>query len=214
MPPSKQELRSEETKQAIVTAAGQLFADRGYDAVTMREIAKKAGCSHTTIYLYFKDKETLLHQLSMEPLHLLQKTIESVLADKTLSSDERLISVSLEFIRFSLLHRNMYAIFFLAKASRVDAKESEHDIQRLRNHLFHLLGNAVRDSLELGEEDGDVLLAYTRIYFYNLHGIIGTYTNSTETFDMLMGRLSDTFQLAMEVMLSGFKQTVKGRKDR
>ncbi|MGZ4164968.1 MAG: TetR/AcrR family transcriptional regulator, partial [Tumebacillaceae bacterium] len=52
--PSKKELKSEETKRAIVSAAGQLFADRGYEAVTMREIAKAAGCSHTTIYIYYK----------------------------------------------------------------------------------------------------------------------------------------------------------------
>ena len=67
---SKKELRSEETKRMILKAAGKLFSEKGYDAVTMREIAKEAGCSHTTIYLYFNDKETLLHQLSMPTLKL------------------------------------------------------------------------------------------------------------------------------------------------
>lgn len=62
---SKQEQRSEETKRSILAAAGLLFASRGYDSVTMREIAKEAGCSHTTIYIYFKDKEALLQQLSL-----------------------------------------------------------------------------------------------------------------------------------------------------
>jgi hypothetical protein len=68
----KQVLRAEETKKAILSEAGKLFAEQGFHAVTMREIAKKAGCSHTTIYIYFTDKETLLYQLSMPPLKELQ----------------------------------------------------------------------------------------------------------------------------------------------
>lgn len=209
MPRSRQELRSEETKQAILTAAGQLFAERGFDAVTMREIAKAAGCSHTTIYIYFKDKEALLHQLSMGPLQSLRQQMESVLLNKALTPDDKLKSVSRVFIQFCLLNRNMYAIFFMTKASRVDVDEPELEVQRLRNQLFGLLRQAVQECLQL-EEGDDRLLAYARIYFFTLHGIVSTYTNSAETLDVLMTRLAPTFELAVEVMLTGFKQTVKG----
>jgi len=75
---TKQEQRSEETKTSILSAAGTLFASRGYDAVTMREIAKAAGCSHTTIYIYFKDKEALLLQLSMPPLKTLMLQMDKL----------------------------------------------------------------------------------------------------------------------------------------
>ncbi len=51
---------TEEMKAAVRAAAASLFTEKGYHSVTMREIAKEAGCSHTAIYLYFKDKEDLL----------------------------------------------------------------------------------------------------------------------------------------------------------
>ncbi|USK36536.1 TetR/AcrR family transcriptional regulator (plasmid) [Bacillus sp. F19] len=73
---SNQERRSDKTKKMILIAAGKLFSKKGYDSVTMREIAKEAGCSHTTIYLYFKDKVTLLHQLSMPSLQELQQQLK------------------------------------------------------------------------------------------------------------------------------------------
>ncbi len=82
----KKELRSEETKRMILKAAGKLFSEKGYDAVTMREIAKEAGCSHTTIYLYFKDKETLLHQLSMPTLQCFISTIKKHIPSKIINS--------------------------------------------------------------------------------------------------------------------------------
>jgi AcrR family transcriptional regulator len=204
--PSRQEIRSEETKRAIMTSAGQLFAQRGYDAVTMREIAKAAGCSHTTIYLYFKDKEALLYQLSMGPLQNLREQMESVLGNKTLSPDDRLKSVSRVFIQFCLEYRNMFTIFFMTKASRVDEEAPKLEIQKLRNQLFGLLRQAIKECLHLKQDD--LLLAYTRIYFFTLNGIIGTYTTSEESVEMLMDRLAPTFELAVEIMLAGSRQTL------
>src|SRR2546428_1587123 len=130
---SKQELRSEETKKSILLSAGKLFAEQGFDGVTMREIAKEAGCSHTTIYIYFKDKEALLHHLSMPPLKQLKELMERILLQTDLSPEDRLKAVGRNFIRFCLVNRNMYTIFFMAKAERVDMPEQELDINKMRN---------------------------------------------------------------------------------
>lgn len=211
--PSRQEIRSEETKQAILTAAGQLFAERGFDAVTMREIAKAAGCSHTTIYIYFKDKEALLHQLSMGPLQSLREQMESVLLNKSLPPDDRLKLASRIFLHFGLSNRTMYTVFFMARATRVDVAEPVLEVQKLRNQLFELIRQAIQDYLQLGQA-GDLSLAYARICFFTLHGIVGTYTSSDEPRDALMERLTSTFDLALEVMLAGFRQTVNKGAER
>lgn len=209
---SRQELRAEETKQSILTAAQQLFAVRGYDSVTMREIAKAAGCSHTTIYLYYKDKEDLLHQLSTGPLSLLKDQFESIVLHQNLSAAERIRSMSLSFIQFCLINRNMYSLFFMAKSSRVDVKEPPLEIQKIRNHLFALMQQAVGEYLgvEVGE---DKLLSYTRIYFFLLNGLIGTYIHSNESFEQLNERLSPTFDLAIEVFLLGLNEKTKDGSD-
>ncbi len=204
--PNRQEIRSEETRRAILAAAGTLFAERGFDAVTMREIARTAGCSHTTIYLYFKDKEALLHHLSMEPLQSLHRQMEAVLRDRTLAPADSLQAVTRAFVRFCLANQNMYTIFFMAKASRVDEETPALEVQQIRNRLFGLLRQAVRACLPPDTPD-DRVLAYTRIYFFTLHGIIGTYTHSDEPLDHLLERLEPTFDLAWEVMLAGFHQT-------
>jgi AcrR family transcriptional regulator len=205
--PGRQEGRSEETRQAILTAAGQLFATRGFNAVTMREIAREAGCSHTTIYIYFTDKEALLHQLSVGPLQSLQKEMEAVLADAARSPDDRLLQLSRTFIRFCLQHRTMYKLFFMTRATRVDEADPATEVNRVRNHMFGLLRQGIAGGLPPSVSD-DRVLAYARICFFTLHGIIGTYTDSEEPFDELMARLAPTFDLTMAVLLAGFKQTV------
>jgi AcrR family transcriptional regulator len=208
--PNRQEIRSEETKRAILTAAGTLFADRGYDAVTMREIAKAAGCSHTTIYIYFKDKEALLHQLSMEPLQSLKTQMESVLGNETLSTDDRLKSITKQFIEFCLANRNMYIVFFMTKAARVDEEAPASELNKLRNQLFGMLRKAIQEALNLRQDFSDLGLAYARIYFFTLQGILATYHQSEESVDALVDRLSSTFNLAIDVLLAGFKETAKG----
>jgi AcrR family transcriptional regulator len=47
-------------KQALIAAATKLFAHRGYEATTTREVAACAGCSEGLIHRYFKSKAGLL----------------------------------------------------------------------------------------------------------------------------------------------------------
>ena len=82
----KQLTRSERTKQDIVNAAGKLFSKRGFDVVTMREIAQETGCSHTTIYIYFENKLALLHHLSMPPLQHLKQQMEKIMKKNKLTA--------------------------------------------------------------------------------------------------------------------------------
>lgn len=204
---SKQKLRSEETKQTILLAAGKLFAERGFENVAMREIAKEAGCSHTTIYLYFKDKVGLLHELSAPPLLELKQQMENILWREDLPPERKLTAVSQAFIRFCLLNRNMYTIFFVTKATRVD-QAPDLAINKLRIELFNLLQDALRECLHLQPHD-ERLLTYSRIYFFTLHGIVGTYVSSEETSQALLKRLETTFDDAIDVLLFGMKQKVE-----
>jgi len=50
----------EARERALIDAATAVFAERGYDAATTREIAERAGCSEGLIHRYFGGKRGLL----------------------------------------------------------------------------------------------------------------------------------------------------------
>jgi len=50
---------SEEKRENIISAAKQAFAEKGFSAVGIREIARHAGINSATLYHYFKNKEEL-----------------------------------------------------------------------------------------------------------------------------------------------------------
>ena len=48
----------------LLVAAVEAFAERGYHATTTRDIAGRAGMSPAALYIHYKTKEELLHQIS------------------------------------------------------------------------------------------------------------------------------------------------------
>src|SRR5258708_6585916 len=62
-PASGRAARAAEGRQAIIEAAMDEFIARGYAATRLDEVAKRAGVAKGTIYLHFRDKETLFQEL-------------------------------------------------------------------------------------------------------------------------------------------------------
>src|SRR5438105_14436608 len=66
--PDFRQERSRRSYQALLDAAAELFAQRGYDAVGTPEIAQRASVSVGTFYRYFDDK----HEVYLE---IMRRTI-------------------------------------------------------------------------------------------------------------------------------------------
>jgi AcrR family transcriptional regulator len=53
----------ETTKERILSVAIDLFAQKGFDAVSLREIAEAAGIRKATLYYYFTSKDQILENI-------------------------------------------------------------------------------------------------------------------------------------------------------
>jgi AcrR family transcriptional regulator len=62
-PPSNRATRAAERRQAIIDAALDEFVARGFAATRLDDVAKRAGVAKGTIYLHFKDKESMFEEL-------------------------------------------------------------------------------------------------------------------------------------------------------
>lgn len=79
-PPTSRRRRKEQRPGEIIEAAVQEFAQRGFAATRLEDVAERAGVTKGTIYFYFKDKEELFKAAARSSLHPALSEIESLSA--------------------------------------------------------------------------------------------------------------------------------------
>jgi TetR/AcrR family transcriptional regulator len=71
-------VRHSDVARHVARAAARLFAERGYDATSVREIVEAAGVTKPTLYYYFASKEGLAQELLIRPLRRLVAELDAL----------------------------------------------------------------------------------------------------------------------------------------
>ncbi len=72
--------RSQRTRAAILDAAEALFAERGFDATRLEDVAERVGIRRASIFYYFKDKQAVYRAVLGEVLSGLHARVEEALS--------------------------------------------------------------------------------------------------------------------------------------
>src|SRR6201986_1063044 len=115
--PSRRVERKERLRGESLAAASKMFADRGYEAVTLRAIAKEIGYTHAVIYQHFPDKAHILAELSSETIGLLIQNFDAIAA-KYPEPKERLFATSRGLIQFCTAHPQQFRNVFFGPENR------------------------------------------------------------------------------------------------
>jgi AcrR family transcriptional regulator len=138
----------EERRSEILACARQVFADKGYHAATVDDIAVKAGVARGTFYLYFTDRRSVFEALVDEFFLHLTAQIRSI----DLTSDEPPLLQ---------LRKNLHRLLALAVAEPEMMKLLLHDAAGLDPDLdeklaaFYLaMATFLEESLDEGQRIG------------------------------------------------------------
>src|SRR5437773_12345534 len=71
----------EEARTRILTAANQVFGEKGYRQATMEEVAKKLGVSKGALYLYFASKEEWFEAIAQAELLAFNEIVYSTVGE-------------------------------------------------------------------------------------------------------------------------------------
>ncbi len=132
--------KGERTRQAIITAATELFRERGFRETSLGDIGAAAGVSGPAIYRYFSSKGELLSVLIEEAAITWRETVDHVLNEDTPPTVtlERLIDAA---IVLQLRNGNLRDVFVKEYRSLDDdARRRVARIERVRMaEWVHLL---------------------------------------------------------------------------
>lgn len=142
----------EDLKALILKGARELFVQRGIEQTTIRNIADAIDYSVGTVYVYFKDKNAILHALHTEGFMQLGsnfKVLHSV-ADPM----ERLKAMGKVYIKFAQDNTEMYDLMFNLKAPVEFLQATEEEEWNEGKATFDVLRTTVQQCIDKGHFKG------------------------------------------------------------
>lgn len=168
----RRERERQEIRGKILDAARELFAERGYEAVTMRNIAERIEYSATAIYFHFKDKEALLRNLCDEDFGALAKHFQSIA--RITDPIERLRRIGRAYTGFGLEHPNQYRFMFMTPHPPVPPESSSLERGNPEQDAYAFLRATISEALAQGRfrtelRDEELL---SQVVWEAVHGVI------------------------------------------
>lgn len=157
----RKEREKEQRRNEITNAAEKLFFSKGYDSVSMDEIADAAEVSKGTLFVYFKNKESLFFAVVLRGARNLNAMVEENLKScKT--SLEALDAIASTYFDFVNKYQDYHRAYLYFRSGRfavddrddlgVDAKE----ILRLRQVTFVITCDAIKTGMKEGTIRADL----------------------------------------------------------
>ena len=148
--PDARKVRSLERRDAILAAALEEFSARGFEATRLDDVASRAGIAKGTIYLYFRDKETLFQELIRAMLTPLVGTLEAMGAvDMPLAVlADQLVDV---FVREVYETRRKDVVRLMITEGRRFPKIAEFYYREVLSHIMAAVRAIIRRAAARGE---------------------------------------------------------------
>jgi AcrR family transcriptional regulator len=122
-------------REQILDAARELFAERGYEAVTMREIGKRIEYSATALYNHFADKEALVRELCRRDFQdFAGRFLSAVVGSQ--SPVESMCRAGLVYLSFAEQFPQHYRLMFMTPLPEAPPEEGERDDPRMNAYAF------------------------------------------------------------------------------
>lgn len=183
-------------RKNISSAAEQLFMEKGIENTSMNDIAKAAGYSKATLYVYFKNKEELIGVLVLESMQKLYDYIRLAIEK---GSDTR--ECFMEISHALLKYQEEYPLYFKMVLENIkidfettDFLPEEKETFLVGEQINGLLAAFLQGGIEKGQIRPDLQILPTIFSLWGmLSGLVQIATNKEEYIEQQMGLSKEEF---------------------
>jgi AcrR family transcriptional regulator len=192
----------EELKKLILQAAKKLFAENGIEQTTMRNIANAIEYSVGTVYVYFKDKNEILHELHTQGFKQLGGEMRVLFSVG--DPMERLKALGRVYLQFAIENPDMYELMFHKKEPIECLKSLHKEEWNEGKATFEVLRTTVSQCMEKGHFKGHQLEPLAFAIWSTVHGmaslhvgqrVTNVYPKDSET---MLSRAHEEFALMLD----------------
>jgi AcrR family transcriptional regulator len=197
--PSKREQNREEQRRRILEAARSLFGSRGFNEVSMADVAARARVARATVFNYFPSKYALVEAITEEVLAVWHGMLERALAD-TKSPTPALVRALFDYMGWGIQRTHVFyrGVFREILKVRVGFDEGGAT-QRLGEASFGLLQRLI----ERGQARGDLAREHHTLELARAFDALANGTIVAWLYDDATDSLQERMRRAAEIFLGG-----------
>ena len=147
------EREKEEKRNVIVDAAEKLFFDKGFDNVSMEDIAKAVGVNRATLYLYFKNKESMYFAVVLRGVRIMNEGLRNAASSRTIGID-KIEAIGWAHFEYNRRFGNYNKLLAYFGSGRFDIEYN--DDAREVHRLLHATLGIMSETIETGIKDGSI----------------------------------------------------------
>lgn len=153
-------------RATILQVAGALFAQRGYNATSVREVVEAAGCTKPSLYYYFRNKEQLFLEVIRDGTERMNENLEDALKvpGSLRERFHRGLSQHLDFVRDNPTTLRL----LLSAERRPDEGQPAVDFASLRQHYVALCRDMLLEGQQTGEVRADIDATEAALAFFGM----------------------------------------------
>ena len=183
-------------REHIVSAASALFMEKGIAATSMDDIAKSAGYSKATLYVYFENKEEIVGILVLNSMKKLYDYISSAL------TQQETTEARYQFICHGLVqYQEEFPFYFKMVLDKINIDFENQDYLPEEKETYQIgeeINDKIKDFLLSGMEKGDLrddleIMPVIFNFWGMLSGIIQLAANKEEYIKQSMGLSKNQF---------------------
>lgn len=170
-------MTADDRHETIMIEAQRLIHDRGYHAVSIRDLAKAVGVKMSSLYYYFESKEQILYAISRRTMErIIDATEVAVAAHSEAGAAQRLAVAISTGVEFHIVHQAAAGVVLSEARSLTGPPRAE--LRRLTKAYETIFRALVEEGMAAGTfEPGDpvmatyiILSALTRISIWHRPG--------------------------------------------
>jgi AcrR family transcriptional regulator len=154
---SRKQREREQRRNGLVDAAEKLFFERGYDNVTMDEIADEAEVNKALLYYYFKNKEALFFAVDLRGVRILHELYVKC-SNLNVDGYTKIKSMIQNLFEFSKDYPDYFRIYRYAGTERFQMSDNEDakELVDLTTGIWRLMVEAILQGMNDGTIRKDV----------------------------------------------------------
>lgn len=187
----------------IVEIARELFLAEGFEGVSIRKIAERAGCSPMTLYRYFENKHAILRHIWLDIFDDAARHVRESIGGESPGLSQ-LRSAARSYIRYWLDHPTYFYIIFLNfdPASIALGHSVYNDRDSTVRPVYELFESILSDCAAKGDLADIPIPTASQILFSNIYGSIMSLLTIPEYFQNDPDKFS---QILVEHFICGFR---------